>query len=371
MYFPRIECIVDLHNKSQVTSFNIDALHDWKADWVTNWTIIHNYIFKENQDKSIAGVVGISENIGHHVWNDLSRIMETYNAGNLQKIDRFLVTGTEFFGDIDEIFPEIPSEKIQRIDTLEGKGGASKEILEHNYFALRLAGSCVQEELAKRIHQVCLKKCSLETIAKIEEAKNKLFPIIWINIRTHNRYWVSQIEGIANILNHLAVDYPNIGVVFDGVSLIGNEKRPLTQQEEVWNKAEKVAIEQILALISEKNFPVYNNIGCMMYESIVWAGAVDFYISAFTGGIAKVTWVANKPGIFHTNKEWMKKPQVALPGTGFDRENAVVATFVPKNCIADIDGSGDSPMHNNYDLDWRVIYDESVKIISQLKRQLL
>jgi len=376
LYFPRIDCIVYLQNSEDINIvgglfFDSNSISSFKVDLVTNFTNINSHAFKRKLSRKMVAIVGISENIGHHVWNDLSGIMETYNAGNLQKIDRFLVTGTEFFGDIDEIFPEIPSEKIQRIDTLEGKGGASKEILEHNYFALRLAGSCVQEELAKRIHQVCLKKCSLETIAKIEEAKNKLFPIIWINIRTHYRYWVSQIEGIANILNHLAVDYPNIGVVFDGVSLIGNEKRPLTQREEVWNKAEKVAIEQILALISEKNFPVYNNIGCMMYESIVWADAVDFYISAFTGGIAKVTWVANKPGILHTNKEWMKKPQVALPGTGFDRENAVVATFVPKNCIADIDGSGDPPIHNNYDLDWRVIYDESVKIISQLKRQLL
>lgn len=72
-----------------------------------------------------------------------------------------------------------------------------------------------------------------------------------------------------------------------------------------------------------------------MFESIVWACAVDFYIVPFGGGMAKVTYVANKPGVVHCNRKILERSYKDHWYTASQRENGMAPTYIPSHCIID------------------------------------
>ena len=284
LYFPRIELIVGLLPLplSVKQKFN-----EFKTCMVTNWENVKSYIFS-NRDAKIVAQVN-TDHFAHHLMNDLSGIYKLYEAGSLGKIDKFLAIA-EPLGQIDKIFSEIPSEKIERIQ----RKNIFEEVLKNNYFVVTVGLNNVKEDLANRIYQASLKYCSSTFLAEVEKAKKSHFPLLWVTIRLHNRTWVSQIQGIANLIKKLSEKFPNLGVVIDGFSLpYGFSGNPSI--EETINQ-EKDTVRAIQSLLPS-GIKVYDTVGCMLYESIIWAYSIDLYLSHHGTIQHKVGWTANKPGV--------------------------------------------------------------------------
>lgn len=359
LYFPRQELIVRTANRVQKS-----MIDEWKSYIVTNWKKIGSYLRSSERAKTVA-VVGIHPSTFHSLVDDLSGIQMLYETGNLKKIDKYLIfNGLEYYGGIDEIFPEINSEKVKRIQPLEFRD----EIIENNYFEIRLTERFVRDSLVKRIDRVSLKKCSSDFLAEVEAAKKNYFPLLWVNFRLGKRTWVSQVEGIANILKSLSENFPKLAVVFDGISksVDINGNLAVTPHEEEGIKKEKETLSKIQSLLPQE-IKVYDIIGCPVYEVVLWAHAIDLYMAPFGGGLAKVVSIANKPGVLHTNKYGVKVNNMLYSKT---RENAALSVFVPEHYI--VDAPNDSftkigEVNRSYDCDWRGIYEEVFKLASSLK----
>ena len=368
VYFPSSDIIVETNNNpymNLVPSFNV-----FKAWLVSHWQLAEKSInYKAENPKELMYAVEFHFNIGHNLVNDLSGIEVLLQAGLIDKIDKFFVGDHEYFGRLELLYPEIPPSKIIR---LKNQDDSNEEVttiaLENNYLPLSIRGRWVSEDLASRIYRVSQQKCSQSFLTMVQDAQ-KHFPLIWISFRIHNRSWISQIEGIANIIADLATDFPNLGAVFDGFSFadchlekddeLVNRKQDIVQQE-------NAIVTQILDLLAAKNINigVYNMIGCMMHESIVWAYAVDFYIASMGAGLSKVALLANKPGIQHSCTAYMKDFKHWY-NTDF-RENAVNPITISEDFIIDRDPAD---WYCSYDCDWRVIYDEAMKVALNLSKK--
>jgi tetratricopeptide (TPR) repeat protein len=369
IYFPGRELLVHLTD-TLVFAPDAEKINAWKASMVSNWQTVKSYLAREKQD-AIVAITGFTNNLGHHLWNELSGIQRSSDFGNINKIDRFIVAGLEVYASLEEIFPEIPPEKIERVGSQETN--IDREILEKNYLAFRPAYLSIAENLADRIYQASLKKCSPEILTTIDRAKQH-FPLLWITIRLNNRTWVEQIEGLAKVITALASDFPNLGVVFDGVSRVCNRDGSvvINQKEEETIKQERETVSNICALLP-KEITVYNTVGCLMHESIAWAKAIDLYLSPYGAGLSKVTWIANKPGIIHTNKRVLQKP-IYKRVYAWERENGIVPTFISEQDIIDVtEGvqrkslSDTRHQLNNYNCGWQIIYQETLKLVRSLK----
>jgi len=364
LYFPEKELIISL------TEFGFTPLlptpqviNTYKADAVVNWQKIKPYILN-NKLPEKAAIIGFCENLGHHLWNELSALDKLYKSGHLNKVDKFLVIGSEFFGRIDEIFPEIPATKIQRISRQE----ISKIILDNNYFAFRLGHLVITQELVDRIYQASLKKCSASFLSELENAKQH-FPLIWINVRSRNRRnWVSQIEGLANIIQLLSESYPNLGVVFDGYSRVDRSYRKWNNsEEEAYIDGEKSMVKEILGLIPNNTVTVYDTIGSMMHESIAWAYKVDVCLIPQGTGVNKPIMLANKPGVIFGNRDYYEVYESVFRS---QRENLCEPVWVVGDTVVDDESNGISNYDVSvaYDCDWKVMYDELIKIIGRLEK---
>lgn len=350
IYFPRLELIVRPANNPFSTDY-FTVLNELKGGAVAFWQQFKSYI--SNQDKKeIAAVVGWLGNLGHYFWNDLSGIQSLSDNQTLSKVNKFLMGNYNFFN-LGEIFPEIPSENIVQIPD---RWSLLRTTLENNYFTVRLTDLVIKERLASNIYQAAISRCSQDFLQDLEKAK-KHFPLVWIQIRLRYRVWVSQVEGIANIIKSLHLDYPNLGVV-----IVGNWY--FTETDEIEGcpqiENEKATLEQIQALLPP-NINLYNIIGRPSYEIMAWANAIDTYIVPFASGITFVAKLANKVGVIHTTTGLAVTVEPTVLSM---RENAV-SPVVPRDIV---DVNAGNPVLCDYDCDWKGIYDEVVKIINNLDR---
>jgi tetratricopeptide (TPR) repeat protein len=367
IYFPKTDFIYffDHHYFREE-----DEITDLKIHLVSNWHTVSLYIAKD-QDKKVAVLVNW-DHFAHSLWNELSGINELIENKLLESSENFLFAViAEPLGAIKDIFPEISSRNLKRITENQLK----KDIFENNYFITRIGSNFIKEDLVKRIYKVANKQCSISFKQEVEEARKKHFPLLWVSIRLGVRTWISQTEGITKIISELHKDFPDLGVVIDGYSLNnGFDSSPFLIEH---IKEETKVVNNIRSSLSS-NINIYDTIGCMLCQSIVWANAVDFYITHHGTIQHKIGWFANKPGIVHSNtyvisneKKYYSNPNLGLPAAGV-RENCLLPYYINEKYVSDItDGIQKQAEErrtdlDNYDFDWNILYNEALKVARSL-----
>jgi len=367
LYFPQKELIISLVSDSEPLSNIhqndrlIQKINFLKTSLVFNWQ--QTIVYINTHQKKTAVIVDDIPNIGHYLWNYLSGIEKIFQYKQLDNIDKFIITDSQFFGKISDLYLNINNTKIQYIKRPE----ILQETLKNNYFVIKLGHVTIQENLAKRVSEYSWNKSSSSLKKDIETSKQN-FPLIWITIRTDNRSWVNQVEGIANIIQKLAHDFPHLGIVLNGFAqpehgIVGKQNQLIIEQE-------KEIAHQIQSLIS-KDINVYNIIGCMMHESVVWANAVDLYLSPWGASLVTIAGIANKPGIIHTNKQVLRIPILnRCWWLRLEQGESLIPQFIDEKYITDvIQGIKKKalddycPTLNNYDCDWQVIYERMLALI--------
>ncbi len=370
-YFPNLELIINL-SSSYIDP--VQLINKWRSYVVANRQKVTDYInFKQDQRLKV-NILGFRESVAHYCYNELAGVDLLRQTDRLDKIDKFIVGSNTYFGSLEDLFPEIPQENIVKISSKKEKMNLHEQLLEQQYLAFKYCNrkEILSEELAQRVYNAAQKNCSRSTGSQIEEAKQH-FPLIWIDIRVHKRAWISQVEGITNLLIELSQDYPNLGVVFQGMALpegVDLEDDLSWQHKQKMIEKDQEVVEQIIAGISQEEIAVFNGIGCMMYESIVWANTVDFYIAPWGAGLTRLTLIANKPGIIHTNHYTLESNIIKNWFNESQRENGVSPIFISSNFITVLPGSGGGELHDDsYECDWRSIYEEAVGLIENMNNK--
>jgi hypothetical protein len=174
---------------------------------------------------------------------------------------------------------------------------------------------------------------------------------------------VSKVEGIANIVKSLSENFPNLGIVFDGFTRTDVKgKLLLNPGDEDIIKQEKDILCQIQSLLPQK-IKVYDIIGKPMHEVIAWAYAIDLYMVPVGSGLIKVK-LPNKPGVVHSGTLY---GQLAAHEQIF--ENNISSVIVSKHkIIINPQKSGKKYDSHSYDFDWKIAYEELLKIVLSIEK---
>ncbi len=350
-YFPRCELIINFSPNLVGFAQPVPSVNKLKSYMVCSWSKVINYI--STPDKQVVDVIGLGFNIGHYLWQDLVGIHVLLENEMLHKLDRVLTGPGDYFSSKD-IFPEIPPDKFIEVEDVRD---VFEKVIENNYVALRVNGIFIKEQLIDRIRQVSYQKCSPEFLQKVEEAKKQCFPLLGFQIRAKNsrRIWLSQVEGIANIINHLYADYPKLGIVFDGWSITGKED----ESSSCWSMidAEKATMDDIVAAIPGE-VPVYSAIGATTFQTTVWHQNIELTIAPLGAGLLYPSWIANNPTVVHASTLILKNFQIAATSATY-RENIIPPTLISCEYITD-------HQDNDYECNWQRIYSEVTNILRNL-----
>jgi tetratricopeptide (TPR) repeat protein len=355
IYFPRQELIINFVSGSHSYASETQIINMLKTSLVSYWKGVEAYISSSCQ-KEVAVDLGWCYNIGHYMWNEMSGLQYLSSNGTLGQVSKFLVGYYEYIN-IGDTYPEIQPEQIIRWSEPQDGWNLFKTVIDQNYVTVWPTDLIIPEKLANRIYEGAVKRCSPDILQEIEDSKQH-FPLIWIAVRSHYRVWLSQIEGIANIINKLYIDYPNLAVVFDGWGR--HERHDPRAESEV--QREQAIVEKILALIPP-DITTYNLIGAMSYERAVWAKATDFYIASYGSGLTFPIWIAGKPGVAHG----IVFPELLEKGewSPFIRENATQSIGLVRDYT-----DGKSPGYADYDINWQKIYVEVIKLVKETYQSL-
>lgn len=353
IYFPNRELIINLVQGLIPFARSEQSINKFKAYIVSYRQQVKSYL--EHEEKKVVNVVGLGFNLGHYLWQELTALDNLSKNGILSKIHKILIGPGEYFS-IGDIFPEISPEKMTQIKDV---WDVFKTVVDNNYVAFRANASFIEEQLINRIGEVSVKKCTQDFLTEVETAK-KHFPLLGVQIRTSSRVWLGQAEGIANIIKSLYSDFPNLGVVFDGWSLTGNEDSLSINWSII--ESEKAVMEEILSLIPP-TINTYNAIGATTYETVVWwTQAIDVGITPLGAGVTFSLWIANNPNVIvHAATPFLNWCADEIK-TSKSRENLKSQILVPKESIVDAN-------NYNYDCDWEVIYKEVLKLIQNLTQE--
>ena len=361
MYFPSSEILITNLHPHIVKGLEY-SLNCWRSYAIRNAKKLDIFFAKDK--KASKRVLTLTEpHLGHHLWNKLSGIYQIHEWNQLEDIDEFFVVHQPL-GKLEDIFPEIPLYKIRSVCSFNEDYVDS--FIENNYLPTIYGFNFVKQDLANRVYRASLKKCSPVVIQEIEDAKKQHFPLLWVNIRTGSRSWISQIEGTANIINKLFEKFPNLGIVFDGTSRLEEQSKDFSSST---LEAEIQVLHEIENLI-QKPIQTYNLIGRIIYENLVWVKNIDLYLSHWGNGLTKPVLIANKPGVAHCNQLPLKAP-VTERWISWHRENCILPTYISSDRIQDVpDLSCDArrPIDNNYDVDWQIMYQELLKVIPKCER---
>jgi len=348
VYVPKCELIMNFRSHLVGFAEPVSSVNKLKSYMVGSWSKVINYIL--TPDKQVVDVIGLGFNMGHYLWQDLVGIDVLLENGVLDKLDKILTGPGDYFSSRD-IFPEIPANKFIEVEDVSD---VFQKVIENNYVALRVNGIFIKEKLTDKVRQIAFKKCSHEFLEEVETAR-KHWPVLGVQVRAKGRVWLSQVEGIANIIKSLYSDFPNLAIVFDGWSLTGKEDCFSASYSII--EDEKSVMREILSLIPD-NIPVYNAIGATIFETVAWwVEAIDTHISPNGSGLTAPSWIANKPGVVHGPLATYYTRSLYAQSVYI--ENLLPQVFIPEQHIID---KGDG----SYDCDWRVIYEEVIKILPEL-----
>lgn len=334
LYFPNQELIIYKEESSlQIPAAPI--INFLKGNFVSNYSLVAQYISPHNSDRKLVAITGVIQNLGHFWWHNLSGIEYLLNNQLLSNVDKILL-GPHCYLDINLVFPEIDQSKF--ISLPDHTDNIFSFCLENNYVVGYFTNMYITPELVERIRQTSFEQVTPEFMLQIEEAK-QYFPLIWINLRSHNKSWVSQVPGYIDIINQLVKIYPNLALVFDGYA------------------DEQNNMQKIKDNISN-NIKTYNALECRVCESVVWSQAVDTYIAVIGSGLTLVTWIANKVGVAHgeyghlAQMKWWKQVQ----------PESILPVCVPHKYITNVNPS--YPF--NYECDSSMVYKLLVKVLKNI-----
>lgn len=302
--------------------------------------------YTSNGPKKTALLCCFTRNHNHHLFDEISALQFIIENNRLRK-DIILLKGPCDSFDVSGIFPELGSNKTLSFDGSKQYLSSSifNAVVENNLLATKVFFTGpLQEKVAQRIYYAAYDKCSEEFMSLVRESANG-FPLIWITLRSHNRSWISQVEGIVNIIKEFHSEFPDCGVVFDGVK-----------------KEQKVLNDILQSLPSEIRY--YDALSCKFHETIVWSKFITFFIAPRGNGCLFTT-IANKPGILHTHTEWSHGPG-KKPGEPYcvdRRENCVLAVPVKGDTIYE---KNKDVFTYDYDLDWKIVYNEARKLLDKI-----
>lgn len=234
-----------------------------------------------------------------YLWGLKHQIIDNLIDG----VDGLLVTEADNFLDPTHLFPQFPSNRIFRTNNIRE---SQKVCYLNNSMWISVGGGTRwQNDDTYREHLRNISKAAISPSQFADRAifKKNNFPVIAFGVVAEKRQWVSQVEGISAIINILVEYFPNIALIFDGMTSVENVKYNNTVFDKTL-EVEKRIVKSITDKLKDRTIPCINISGCKVIEKLSLIKYADYFIYPAGSATFLVSSVLRKPGFVHGNR-WL------------------------------------------------------------------
>ena len=266
-----------------------DARLHWLTDYEPTLPILRRFVALCTQhraatrayraaDKTPACVSGFITNMGHYFWNEVSGLERVLRAGYRPQVlladARWLPLRDIFFNDGLSVVAEVEPDP----DAL------FQIALDRGLFLVRPTGNAIDATLAAKIERATRRILDTQRpgqIVDIDAATEGAF-VLFFNLRAHNKSWLEQIDGAAEVVARLRqIETSRRIVIFlDGY-------------------ADCAEIAAAIRARLASTCQVIDGTHAPFAETLAWAYRCDLFVAVIGSGLVPLTWLAGKPGVCH------------------------------------------------------------------------
>jgi hypothetical protein len=232
-------------------------------------------------NKTSAAVSGYQPNLGHFYWNDVSGLEREMRLGRLKHVER-IYQRPALWSDVAELFPEV-ADRVRAVEAPQ----LLSTIIDERRLVVRLTASAIDADLSERVRASATQVLQAQNVIRftaVEELVSsgdsfKLF----LNIRSHNKAWNEQIEGLSQVISLAIARFSQVLVYLDGM--------PDCKE-----------VSEALKLLFEGRCIIVDGLSSSFSETLLWCFGCDAYVAVIGSGLVPLTWLADRPGVAHSNK---------------------------------------------------------------------
>jgi hypothetical protein len=235
-----------------------------------------------------------TENFAHHLWNFLTTIERLINACTHRNLARVSFHGSEFFGRIGEIFPEVAdlvSNRERKAHIFDPSPYSSSALV------VPAGGYFIPRSLSTRLRECMMRRPRFDRAHDPDDFAGRHTPVVWLGMRLGDKSWMGQEEGLPMIIDSIASHYPDALFLLDGFSYpVG-----ACDVSPMWERVAGQLAEVAAAVKARSSVPdrVLSLIGNSMRENVLWAAVTDVYLAPIGSTQHKIGWFSDAPGIVY------------------------------------------------------------------------
>jgi hypothetical protein len=240
---------------------------------------------------NICTTYGYLANMGHTYWNEMSAFKSLLDLDLLKYVDKFIIGPYDYYNLYDYLVKN--NYNVIRENNIEN----INNILNNNSLIFKYNNLFMFEHLKTFVLEIN-KLDDENELLKIQNVKNKHYPIMTFNLRACYRYLYNQEFCFIKIINSLLLLYPNMFIIFDGyvknknVLLENYTTENFTANEKIFDKSYYDILNTITSGINTINY--VSLIGENISKQFAWLNISDYGILQVGSGNTNYVWVMNK-----------------------------------------------------------------------------
>jgi len=343
LYLPKRNIIVKFNSKLAddiVRNKYVDPIARYFLRAANN---VENYIgMMDNKSPSpLRGIIlkfNSAPNFAHHIWNYYSGFDRVLNSGLSQGLVGYCFPGPSFYGDLDQIFPE-----LKGLENLPQRGsdGLDPAPFRGDPIVVPVGGGFFSEQLKERVLKSCEQHIrTIDHEVDLLERARESQCNIWFGIRIGDKSWLDQEQAIPKIIDHLNNKFDNLTFYLDSFSF-STGKINLVERWKLAFENLKLLCESITQTVANPD-TVVNLTGLSLPVATLVARETHLYLSPLGTTQHKVGWFSRGKGLIYLPNSAKGRDPIGLQGT-WETENLVEPDF----CYAIKDVAGERHSYND------------------------
>lgn len=262
-------------------------------------------------ERSVVACIGGVENFAHQAMNSFSGIDRAIGQGMLRKIRRVAFFGSEFFGEIGNLFPELSDLEIVR---RRNRGVGFSPPFSRSEILCNIGDQFVSRSLQKRIMDnasgAALFSRKLTGIVSEIGARSRA---IYVAVRSGDKSLVDQEREMIELVKAVEARFPGSLWIFDAFSVpTGSDY--ISQSWKKFIGETDLAIKAIVDGCFEIGASAVSISGFSLNEAICVMQGIDVYVAPIGTAQHKVGWFSKAPGVVYASEKWAEVAPEKLPG---------------------------------------------------------
>ncbi|QZO01169.1 hypothetical protein [Chenggangzhangella methanolivorans] len=304
--------------------------------------------------KPPAVIFASLNHIGHTALQEYEPFHFLAEQGAFATMDTMFVGPSGFF-EAERLFPELAGLDAVGFETMHEAFLCSIES-ERLAFRPALGDFSFSAALAARFQTMLSAPDVVDAARQVKPIPGA--PTVWFEVRTNDRFWTNQVEGVAAIANRLAETYPGLQIVTAGWS------KPLAGQVKDYDlkmiEQDRQVAEDIKSLLDD-GIAFTDVTGWSPTEKAAAAISIDLYVAVYSSGIIFTSCIAQKPGVIFGSNYYLrsKERMQYFDGRWAYCDFPANVQFVSSGKVEDIK-VGQVKSYWNFEVDWTDVYDSIV-----------